>query len=118
MEGIIYKVQPYQEHARLLFTYTKEGKVTLLAQGAQKMNQSSRILAQYLTKISFKESKKSFTALQEGKIINDFHDVKQDFYRTKSAALMLEIIDRLVVDNQNHLLIYHELECALESKKS
>lgn len=116
MEGIIYKVQPYQEHARLLFTYTKEGKVTLLAQGAQKMNQSSRILAQYLTKISFKESKKSFTALQEGKIINDFHDVKQDFYRTKSAALMLEIIDRLVVDNQNHLLIYHELECALESK--
>ena len=113
MEGIIYKVQAYQEHARLLFTYTPEGKVTLLAQGAQKVNHVNRILAQFLTKISFKEGVKSFITLQEAKIINDYKLVKEDFNQTKSAALMLEIIDHLVVDNANHELIYHELDLAL-----
>lgn len=114
MEGIIYKVQPYQEHGRLLFTYTPHGKITLLAQGAQKMNQGSRILAQFLTKISFTEGRKSFIPLQDGKIINDYHHIKDDFFQTKSAALILEIIDHLVVDNQNHGLIYQEVMMALD----
>ena len=43
MEGLIYKVQPYQEHARLLFVYTPKGKKTLLAQGSQKLNSENRI---------------------------------------------------------------------------
>lgn len=113
MEGIIYKVQPYQEHGRLLFTYTPQGKVTLLAQGSQKLNQASRILAQYLTKITFKEGNKSFLKLQEGVIIDDFAAIKSDFSHTKSAALMLEIIDHLVVDNADHERIFHELDLAL-----
>ena len=36
MEGIIYKIQPYLESSRLLFVYTQQGKMTLLAKGAQK----------------------------------------------------------------------------------
>ena len=116
MEGIIYKVQPYQEHGRLLFTYTPEGKVTLLAQGSQKMNHVNRILAQFLTKISFKEGKKSFLPLQEAKIIDDYKHIKDDFKETKCAALMLEIIDHLVVDNADHMLIFHELDLALNAE--
>jgi DNA repair protein RecO (recombination protein O) len=117
MEGIIYKVQPYQEHGRLCFTYTEQGKVTLLAQGAQKLNQTSRILAQFLTKITFKEGKKSFIPLQESQIVNDYQRVKSDFFQTKAAALMLEIIDHLIVDNANHFVIYHELCHALDAQK-
>lgn len=117
MEGIIYKVQPYQEHGRLCFTYTEKGKVTLLAQGAQKLNQASRILAQFLTKIAFKEGKKSFIPLQESQIVNDYQTIKSDFFQTKAAALMLEIIDHLIVDNANHYVIYHELCLALDAQK-
>lgn len=115
MEGIIYKVQPYQEHGRLLFTYTPHGKITLLAQGSQKLNQASRILAQYLTKISFKEGTKSFIKLHDGIIVDDYMRIKSDFNHTQSAALMLEIIDHLVVDNADHLRIFHELDLALQS---
>ena len=88
MEGIIYKVQPYQEHGRLCFTYTEQGKVTLYAHGAQKVNHASRILAQFLTKIRFKEGKKGFLTLQEGEIVDDFKVIKSDFHQTKAAALM------------------------------
>ena len=78
MEGIIYKTQPYQEHARLLFVYTNKGKKTLLAQGSQKLNNSNRILAQFLTHIEFKENTKSFFTLSEAKILNDFKELKED----------------------------------------
>ncbi|MBN2300522.1 MAG: DNA repair protein RecO [Acholeplasmataceae bacterium] len=115
MEGIIYKTQPYQEHARLLYVYTKKGKKTLLAQGSQKLNSANRILAQYLTQIEFKDSDKSFFTLAEAKIINDFSEIKKDYALTKQAALMLEIIDQLVVDNYSHQEIYHDLVQALQS---
>lgn len=117
MEGIIYKVQPYQEHARLLFVYTMIGKKTLLAQGSQKLNHPNRILAQYLTQIGFKDQDKSFLTLSEAKIINDYAQIKEDYKLTKSAALMLEIIDLLIVDSYDHQEIYQSLIKALQSKQ-
>lgn len=116
MEGLIYKVQSYQENARLLFVYTEKGKKTLLAQGSQKVNHPNRILAQYLTQIEFKDFDKSFLTLSEGKIINDFSKVKENFNDTKYAALMLEIIDQLIVDNYHHSEIYQDLISALQGK--
>lgn len=116
MEGIIYKVQPYQEHARLLFVYTEKGKKTLLAQGAQKINQSSRILAQYLTKIHFKETDKSFAKLIEGSILNDYAHIKTDFQHTKYAALIFEIIDHIVTEDIEHFMIYRDISLALDSR--
>jgi DNA repair protein RecO (recombination protein O) len=116
MEGLIYKVQPYLESARLLFVYTPNGKKTLLAQGSQKINQSSRILAQYLTHIEFKDQNKSFITLAESKILNDYSKIKEDYTQTKSAALILEIIDQLIVDNYNHQQIFQEMMLALKGK--
>jgi DNA repair protein RecO (recombination protein O) len=113
MEGIIYKVLPYLEHARLLFVYTKLGKKTLIAQGVQKINHPYRILAQYLTEIEFKDSKKSMFSLSEAKIINDYQNIKLDFNKTKSAAIILEMLDQLVVENANHDSIYFEAIHAL-----
>lgn len=115
MEGIIYKTQPYQEHARLLYVYTSKGKKTLLAQGSQKLNNTNRILAQYLTQIEYKDSDKSFITLADAKIINDFSKIKEDFTLTKQVAMMLEIIDQLVVDNYSHDEIYKDLIEALHS---
>ncbi len=116
MEGIIYKVQPYQEHARLLFVYTKHGKKTLLAQGSQKLNNQNRILSQYLTQIEFKDSEKSFITLANAKIINDFSKIKEDYTLTMQAALMLEIVDQLVVDAYHHQEVYKDLIEALSSE--
>ena len=117
MEGLIYKVQPYLEHARLLYVYTPVGKKTLLAQGAQKTNQSSRVLAQYLTLISFKDQDhKQFLTLMDAKIINDYGDLKRDFNQTKMIAVMLEVIDRFIDEMQPHAHIFSEMLDVLKSK--
>lgn len=113
MEGIVYKVQTYQEHSRLLFTYTNEGKVTLIARGAEKLNAETRIMSQYLTQISFEEQKKSMYALKNPKLISSFDDIKESFEQTKQAALILEIIDKIVKEDDEHLMIYEHLKKAL-----
>jgi DNA repair protein RecO (recombination protein O) len=115
MEGLIYKIQPYQEHARLLYVYTPKGKKTLLAQGSQKVNHPNRILAQYLTHIDFKDSTKSFIVLSEAQIINDFETLKKDFKQTQCAALILEIIDHVVVDKEIHEEIFHDMMLSLQA---
>ncbi|MCD4826568.1 MAG: DNA repair protein RecO [Acholeplasmataceae bacterium] len=114
MEGLIYKVQPYQESSRLLFVFTPKGKVTLMARGAQKLKEKSRVLSQFLTHISFKEQiNKKFYTLSEPKIINEFNLIKTDYHKTKKAALILEIIDQLVVDQVNYQFIFDDMILAL-----
>jgi DNA repair protein RecO (recombination protein O) len=117
MEGIIYKIQPYQESSRLLFTYTPLGKVTLLASGAQKLTQKTRVIGQFLTRISFDVTpNKTFMHFKNPKLLNDYAFIKDDYDLTKSAALMLEIIDKFMIEIENHQEAYDELVLALEQK--
>lgn len=116
MVGIIYKVQPYLEHGKLLFLYTKKGKKTLVAQGAQKLKSNDRFLSQYLTKIEFDDENKGFHRLKQAKLINDYQKIKEDFYHTKHAALMLEIVDQAVDEHLPHETIFNELSLALDAK--
>ncbi len=114
MEGLIFKVQAYKETSRLLYVFTPQGKMNLIAKGAQKVTDKSRVISQYLTHISFKEQKdKSFFTLQEPKIINDFSMIKTDYHKTKQAALILEIIDTLMIDHLNYKTIFSEVITAL-----
>ncbi len=115
MEGIIYKIQPYQESSRLLFVYTPHGKITLLARGAQKLTQKTRVIGQFLSKVSFDETKgKTFMHFKNPKLLNEYAEIKSDYQKTKYAALMLEIIDKFMIDMENHEKIYEHLVQALE----
>lgn len=117
MEGIIYKIQPYQESSRLLFTYTPLGKITLLARGAQKLTQKTRVIGQFLTHVSFDVTPgKTFMHFKNPKLLDDYALIKDDYDLTKYAALMLEIIDKFMIDIENHEEAYNELIQALAQK--
>ncbi|MFU8792414.1 MAG: DNA repair protein RecO [Acholeplasmataceae bacterium] len=114
IEGMIYKTQAYKESARLLFTYTSQGKVTLIAEGAQKMNHPYRVLGQYLTMISFQESPKSMVTLKDAKLLNTYKKIKDDYDTLKYASLILEIIDHLVIEDMPHNIIFSHVKAALD----
>ena len=118
MEGIIYKIQPYLESSRLLFVYSENGKLTLLAKGAQKLNQKTRVIGQFLTRISFDAAMgdKTFMTLKNPKVINDYQAIKNDFHNTKYAALILEIVDKFMIDIEQHEKIYQEVVLALDQE--
>ncbi|MFA6800673.1 MAG: DNA repair protein RecO [Acholeplasmataceae bacterium] len=115
MEGIIYKIQPYLESSRLLFVYTPQGKMTLLAKGAQKLNQKSRVIGQFLTRISFDVTmlNKTFVTLKNPVVLDDYARIKDDFQTTKYAALILEIVDKFMIEIESHETIYQEVVLAL-----
>ncbi|NLK12379.1 MAG: DNA repair protein RecO [Candidatus Phytoplasma sp.] len=115
LKGLIYKVMPYKENSKLVFVYTKKGKLTLVAQGAQKVNHNDRILTQYLNLIEFDEKEKNMYRLSNGKLLNEHTHIKNDYHQTKKTALMLEIIDKIITENDEHTLIYQNLIEALET---
>jgi|SRR5690625_116602 len=115
--GIIYKTQEYKETSKLLFVYTNKGKVTLNARGSQRINSNDRILSQYLNLIEFEYSVfKDFMNLYNGKLINDYKEIKNEYNNVKSVSLMLELIDKIIIDNDNNEQIYNMLISALNSK--
>jgi DNA repair protein RecO (recombination protein O) len=117
MEGLIYKVQPYKESSRLIFVYTPKGKHTLIAKGAQKLNDKTRVITQYLTHLSFKEKEgQTFYTLQDAKLLNEFSHIKNDYQKTKQAAVMLEIIDLLMLDHINDNFVFNEIIDALNEQ--
>ena len=100
IEGLIYKVMPYLESNRLVYTYTPKGKVTLHAKGAQKMTSPLRIAAQYLTHIEVDIYKKhGLIPVSQMKIITDFQNIKTSLIDMKEVALLLELIDLFVEED-------------------
>ena len=118
MEGIIYKVQPYQESSKLLFVYTTKGKYTLISKGALKVNTQLRSISQYLTLISFDEDNKKMFALKNAKIVDDFQNIKEDYNIYKNAAVILEVLDKLIYEDNEHEKIYIEALKALKGDLS
>jgi DNA repair protein RecO (recombination protein O) len=113
MEGIIYKVQPYLESSKLLFTYTPSGKVTLIAKGAQKMTSDLRVLSQYLTRIEFHFEQKAMYALKSAQLLDGFDSIKKDIKVFKDVSYVLELIDKAISENDTHEIIYKHLIHAL-----
>lgn len=110
LEGIVYKTQSYKESSRLLQVFTKKGKITINARGSQRINSNDRILAQYLNLISFEYKEyKSFINLYNGKLINDFKTIKEDYEKVKLVSTVLELIDKTIIDNEYNEKIYNLL---------
>lgn len=113
---IIYKVQPYGETGRLLQCYSSKGKISLLAKGSQKLNSDLRIMSQYLTEISFDfKTFKTFLPLINGKLVNDYKELKTSYISTKYASVMLELISKIYLDEVYHEKIYSLITQALNS---
>lgn len=116
MEGIIIKVMDYKEYDRMLFLYTKVGKITLVSKGANRLNNPNRALGQYLNLISFKENQdKTMYSLIEPKLINNFNTLKNDYETLNNVSIMFDLLNLFIMENDNHEKVYYLLEGALNN---
>lgn len=115
MIGLIYKTQPYQETNRMLFVYTKKGKKTLIARGSQRLSSELRLISQYLNLIEFYDNGKKMQSLIDAKLIDDYQEIKKDFFKTKLVAAMLEAIDKVRDEEIDHELVLEELIKSINS---
>lgn len=113
MIGLIYKTQPYQDTNKLLYVYSNRGKITLVARGSQRLSSELRMVSQYLTLIEFYDNGKNMQPLREVKLLNSYDFLKNDFFKAKYAAVMLEALDKVRDVNLNHEAVLNELRIAL-----
>lgn len=113
MIGLIYKTQPYQDTNKLLYVYSNRGKITLVARGSQRLSSELRMVSQYLTLIEFYDNGKNMQPLREVKLLNSYDFLKNDFFKAKYAAVMLEALDKVRDVNLNHEVVLNELRIAL-----
>ncbi len=91
-EGIVLKSIPYQDHAKIVFLLTKEGKVSFILKGGTSLKSHTYMYNQELTKIRFATKKNYFTG---GEVIMSYPAIKGDFNRLTCALQILELADVL-----------------------
>ncbi|HBT59852.1 MAG TPA: DNA repair protein RecO [Acholeplasmataceae bacterium] len=101
-KGLIYKTQDYKESSKLLFVYTARGKQTLVAKGAKSLKSDLRFLSQYFTLIEFYDSEKTMFDLRGAQLIEPFEEIKKSYEHLKQVSVVLEIIDRLFIEDLPH----------------
>lgn len=101
-KGLIYKTQDYKESSKLLFVYTARGKQTLVAKGAKSLKSDLRFLSQYFTLIEFYDSEKTMFDLRGAQLIEPFEEIKESYEHLKQVSVVLEIIDRIFIEDLPH----------------
>lgn len=105
-KGLIYKTQDYKESSKLLFVYTPQGKITLVANGVKSYKHEFRVLAQYLTEIEFAYQEKDIMPLSKAVYLNGFDTLKSNYQWLVKQTVILEIIDHLITADIDHDKIY------------
>lgn len=91
-KGIIVKSIDYKDYSKLVYIISEGGLETLLVKGAKKPKSRNFAYSQILTKIDYsKVETKTFDILTTAQIINNYSNIKEDYVKTKSAYLVLEL---------------------------
>lgn len=120
ISGLIYKVQSYKETSKLVYVYSNIGKISFISSGSLSIKSPNRIITQYLTLLEFDlpKNKNKLNKLINAKIINSYDDIKKDYYLTKRAGALLELINDCVYEDEKHHKIFEQLMIALDNINS
>lgn len=115
LNGLIYKVQDYQESSKLLYVYTKEGKFTLVSKGSKKYQNPNHHLSDYLMMISSDiKLDKPIQTLKKASLISDYPHLKESYETLKKTAIILKAIDLLITPDLPHERLFNLIEGLLE----
>lgn len=101
-EAVVITHRDYGEADRILKVFTPElGKITILAKGVRKSGSRKAPHIEPFTHSSFILAKgQSFWILTQADSINIFNGIYEDLQKTGMAAYLLELADRLTVEEQ------------------
>ena len=75
IEGIILKKINYKESSKIIYLYTKDGLVSVLVHGSNKMKSPYLSLTSTLNHVSLFVSGKDLRTLRDGDIVNGFSKI-------------------------------------------
>lgn len=117
VEAIVIRSMDYGEGHKIITLFTKEsGKVGVVARGAKKMRSRLAGLTLLFTYGEFTYYRSGQLGnLSGGDIITSHQAIQDDIYKTAYAAYLLEMIDRMLLDQDGSAYLFEQLLAALEA---
>lgn len=117
IEGIVLKTRPYGESNKIVILMTEEaGKIAVMARGAKKPSSRLAGVSQPFTHGHFLVQKgKGMGTLQQGEAISSMRHIQSDILVTAYASYIVEMVDRLVENDQPQPGVYRMLLQALQA---
>lgn len=118
LEGFILRTIDYKDTSKLLYAYTKEGHVSMLARGVKKMQSPLRHQAQTHMRLSMDLSKGTLPTLKEATLLDHYPAIKADFIRSNVLYSISELIYHNVHQDDDHQKLYPFLMKITETLKT
>lgn len=100
IQGIILNISQFKEADKLVTIFSKDnGKINLLARGANKILSKKNFFLDTLNYVEFMvyPSRSGYDLIIETRIIDDFVKIKSDFFSIKIIYYFLEILNHFLV---------------------
>lgn len=91
-EGIILRTIDYKDNSKILYIYTKEGLVSVLARGVKKLNNPFKSSVLTYNLISFTTTNTKMQVLTDCSVIDYLDDIKTDYSKALKISRMSEIV--------------------------
>lgn len=113
IEGIVLQSIDYKETSKIVYLYTRMGKISVKSIGAKKPKNGSLGFITTGNIVSAVISDTKYPSLYEYDVIDSIYSITKDFIRVKVFMVMLEVIKNIPED-ANHELIYDYVKKSLK----
>lgn len=115
IRAIVLKRINIGEADRLVTVFSREqGKLRLLARGIRRLNSRKKGHLELFTQVKLQVAGgKTLDMITEALTVNSFPSLRRNLNRVRIACLLLELVDKLTAENQEHAEVYDLLAGAL-----
>jgi DNA repair protein RecO (recombination protein O) len=120
--GFILQTRPYSESDKIAHLYTPQmGLVRAVVRGVRKPKSRMASSIEFFTESSFILNKKSggdFYVMGQAKVLNGYHDLKQDFAGITILQVLADVLIHALPDHEPHEQTYALLKQTLEALRA
>jgi DNA repair protein RecO (recombination protein O) len=116
-EAVILRARDLKEADKIITLYTKKhGKVQVVAKGLRKIKSklASSVEMFNFTEVSlYMKDNRNLSTLTGASLKRSLYKLRHDIVKISSASLVVELVDKLIKENQPNVKIYNFLESVL-----
>ncbi len=115
IEGIVLKKINYKEHSKIVYLYTKDGLVSVLIHGSNKISSPYLKFGELLNHEKLNITGKNLKVLKDGELLKDFRQIKKDIVKYTYMTHVLEIIYYFSSHEHDHEKLFNFLLKIIDS---